>query len=228
MTGTDQPRHDISPDRIAEFRAREAERYRAARRKTEAAIGAGIPGYFGGVPMHWMRDWPMPFPILVDKARGATITDIDGNRLDDFCLGDTGSMFGHSPLAGRPRRSAARPSAASPTCCRRRRARVGALLEKTVRPARLAGRDDGDATPTALRCSVARAVTNRPKILVFNGCYHGAVEDTFVRLKDGKPINRPGLAGEVPRPTPKPRVSSNSTTSTRSSMSSARATSPAS
>jgi len=40
-----------------------------------------------------------------------------------------------------------------------------------------------DANRFALR--VARAVTNRPKILVFNGCYHGAVEDTFVRLKDG-------------------------------------------
>jgi glutamate-1-semialdehyde aminotransferase len=47
--------------------------------------------------MHWMSDWPTPFPILVDCAKGATVTDIDGNTLDDFCLGDTGSMFGHSP-----------------------------------------------------------------------------------------------------------------------------------
>ena len=62
-----------------------------------------LPAFFGGVPMHWMNDWPTPFPIVVDHARGATITDIDGNRLDDFCLGDTGSMFGHSPPAGGPR-----------------------------------------------------------------------------------------------------------------------------
>ena len=51
-----------------------------------------------------------------------------------------------------------------------------------------------DANRFALR--VARAVTGRPKILVFNGCYHGAVDETFVRLDDGKPVNRPGLAGE--------------------------------
>ena len=51
-----------------------------------------------------------------------------------------------------------------------------------------------DANRFALR--VARAVTGRPKILVFNGCYHGAVDETFVRLKDGQPVNRPGLAGE--------------------------------
>ncbi|HRE18180.1 MAG TPA: hypothetical protein PLW86_14110, partial [Rhodocyclaceae bacterium] len=40
---------------------------------------------------------PMPFPFLVETASGASITDIDGHELDDFCLGDTGSMFGHSP-----------------------------------------------------------------------------------------------------------------------------------
>jgi glutamate-1-semialdehyde 2,1-aminomutase len=39
-------------------------------------------------------------------------------------------------------------------------------------------------------------VTGRPRILVFNGCYHGAVDETFVALKDGKPANKPGLAGE--------------------------------
>jgi glutamate-1-semialdehyde 2,1-aminomutase len=42
-----------------------------------------------------------------------------------------------------------------------------------------------------------RAITKRPKILVFHGCYHGAADDTFVRLKDGKPIHRPGLLGQV-------------------------------
>ena len=52
-----------------------------------------------------------------------------------------------------------------------------------------------DANRFALR--VARAVTGRPKILVFNGCYHGSVDETMVRLVDGRPVNRPGLAGEL-------------------------------
>ena len=51
-----------------------------------------------------------------------------------------------------------------------------------------------DANRFALR--VARAVTGREKILVFNGCYHGSVDETMVRLDDGRPVNRPGLAGE--------------------------------
>ena len=87
----------ISRERIAMLRETEAEVFRKARPKSLAKAGNGLPGFFGGVPMHWMNDWPTPFPILVDSAKGATITDIDGNKLDDFCLGDTGSMFGHSP-----------------------------------------------------------------------------------------------------------------------------------
>ncbi|TIV64466.1 MAG: aspartate aminotransferase family protein, partial [Mesorhizobium sp.] len=75
--------------RIAELREMEAAAFRKARPKSEAKLGNGIAGFLGGVPMHWMTDWPTPFPILVDGAKGATITDIDGNRLDDFCLGDT-------------------------------------------------------------------------------------------------------------------------------------------
>ncbi len=52
-----------------------------------------------------------------------------------------------------------------------------------------------DANRFALR--VARAVTGRPKILVFNGCYHGTVDETFVRLVDGRVVHRPGLLGQV-------------------------------
>ena len=51
-----------------------------------------------------------------------------------------------------------------------------------------------DANRFALRA--ARAITGRPKILAFNGCYHGAVDETFVKLKDGRPANKPGLAGQ--------------------------------
>jgi glutamate-1-semialdehyde 2,1-aminomutase len=52
-----------------------------------------------------------------------------------------------------------------------------------------------DANRFALR--VARAVTGRPRILVFNGCYHGTVDETFVRLVNGRAVNRPGLLGQV-------------------------------
>ena len=185
----------IDARRIAALRADETEIFCSARPKSQARTGNGIAGFFGGVPMHWMTDWPTPFPILVESARGATITDVDGNRLDDFCLGDTGSMFGHSPapVARAIRRQAGRgltymlPSEDALA--------VGALLqERFGLPFWQIATTATDANRFALR--VARAITGREKILVFNGCYHGSVDETMVRLVDGKPVNRPGLAGE--------------------------------
>lgn len=185
----------IAAARIAELRDREAHSFRSARPKSQARIGNGIAGFLGGVPMHWMSDWPTPFPILVERASGASIVDIDGNRLDDFCLGDTGSMFGHSPppVARAIRRQAGQgltymlPSDDALA--------IGPLLQqKFSLPFWQIATTATDANRFALR--VARAVTGRDKILVFNGCYHGSVEETMVRLADGTARNRPGLAGE--------------------------------
>jgi glutamate-1-semialdehyde 2,1-aminomutase len=50
-----------------------------------------------GVPMVWMTMWPGGFPVFYDEAHGSHVTDVDGRTYVDFCLGDTGSMSGHSP-----------------------------------------------------------------------------------------------------------------------------------
>ena len=87
----------IDRTRLLAVAKREANRFAAGRAKTKAALEKGAAPFLDAVPMHWMKDWPMPFPLLVEKARGARLTDLDGYEIDDFCLGDTGSMFGHSP-----------------------------------------------------------------------------------------------------------------------------------
>ncbi|WP_353644673.1 aspartate aminotransferase family protein [Mesorhizobium sp. WSM2239] len=195
MDETSAIKGGISLARISALRESQAAIFGKARPKTSAAIGKGMAGFLGGVPMHWMNDWPTPFPILVDRAEGATITDVDGNQLDDFCLGDTGSMFGHSPkpVARAIRRQSRRgltymlPSADALA--------IGPLLaERFGLPHWQIATTASDANRFALR--VARAVTGRAKILVFNGCYHGAVDETFVRLEAGRAVNKPGLAGE--------------------------------
>jgi glutamate-1-semialdehyde 2,1-aminomutase len=47
-----------------------------------------------------------------------------------------------------------------------------------------------------LRCASREPSPQRPKILVFNGCYHGTVDETFVSLRGGKPCHRAGLLGQ--------------------------------
>ncbi|MGB8814108.1 MAG: aminotransferase class III-fold pyridoxal phosphate-dependent enzyme, partial [Paracoccaceae bacterium] len=186
----------IRRDRIAALTAREAKRFAATRPQTQVALAAGAGAWLGGVPMHWMRDWPMPFAMLVAKAKGARLTDIDGYGVDDFCLGDTGSMFGHSPkaVARAIRKQAGRGlTYMLPT---EDALEAGRLLTKRFGDYRWQiATTATDANRFALR--VARAVTGRSKVLVFNGCYHGTVDETMVTLADGKTVNRPGLVGQV-------------------------------
>src|SRR5262249_33427199 len=56
-----------------------------------------------------------------------------------------------------------------------------------------------DANRFAIR--LARQITGRPKILVFNWCYHGTVDETFITLyEDGGCGPRPGNIGPPVNP----------------------------
>lgn len=186
----------IAASKIAAFKKSQDAIYAKHRVKTKATLAKGAAPFVSGVPMHWMLDWPMPYPMLVDKAKNASLVDMDGNLLDDFCLGDTGSMFGHSPKAVTKaiRRQAKRGlTYMLPT---EDALEVGNLLVERFGPFRWQiATTASDANRFALR--VARAVTGRSKVLMFNGCYHGAVDETYVKLKDGKTAQKPGLVGQA-------------------------------
>ncbi len=197
MTDDSLPRTaGLDPARLARFAARESRRFERARPKTRALLDAGADAWLAGVPMHWMRDWPSPFPLVVKRAVDARLTDADGFEIDDFCLGDTGSMFGHSPapVARAIRKQAGRGlTTMLPT---KAALHAGLLLRERFGPYRWQiATTATDANRNALR--VARAVTGRRKVLVFNGCYHGTLEDTMVALENGRTVARPGLVGQV-------------------------------
>lgn len=164
--------------------------------RSRALAGRSASHWLRGVPMYWMADWGTPFALFVETAHGVSLTDADGDDYADFCLGDTGAMFGHSApaIAAAVARQAARglttmlpsPDAAA----------VGELLSQRFDlPYWQVTATASDANRSVTRW--ARAVTGRPKILVMQGCYHGAVDDTFVTLEHGRARNRPGLVGEV-------------------------------
>ena len=86
-----------TPQRIAALQQAERERFIATHPQSMAQAAAAQAHYLFGVPLHWMRDWPTPATLAVHSAQGVTLTCADGLRYADFCLGDTGAMFGHSP-----------------------------------------------------------------------------------------------------------------------------------
>lgn len=198
MTNTKSSRivAGVKEARLRHLALQEARRFEASRPATRAALEYGAAPWLSGVPMHWMTDWPMPFPILVEHAKGARLVDLDGYGIDDFCLGDTGSMFGHSP---RPVAKAIRKQARRGLTYmlpNKVALKVGALLTDVFGPYRWqVSTTASDANRNAIR--VARAVTGRPKILVFNGCYHGTVDDVMVDLHQGQTRTRPGLLGQI-------------------------------
>jgi glutamate-1-semialdehyde 2,1-aminomutase len=175
--------------------SQQRETFTVAHPKSQA-LAAQASAWRGGVPMHWMRDWATPFPIYVQSAKQATLTDVDGHAYDDFCLGDTPSMFGHA----RPELAAAIAKQASegvgfmlPTPLANE---VGDLLRERFHMAQWqVATTASDANRAVIRW--ARAITKRDKILVFDGCYHGMVDDCFVALRDGVASNKMGLIGQV-------------------------------
>jgi len=185
----------ISAAVIARVAEREAERFRAANPRAFAHHAAAT-GWFQSVPFHWMKDWPSPVPIVTASASGATLASIDDRTYDDFCLGDTASLFGHSP----PALTAALAKQAGEGLSYMLPTERGAALSAKLRA--MFGLPQWQVTTTASEANRAvirwcRAVSGRRRILTFNGAYHGAVDDAFVDLTDGAPLMRASLVGQV-------------------------------
>lgn len=183
-------------DRIAN---REAEVFRKTNPRSLVLAGKAA-NWFQGVPFHWMLDWPSPVPLVAAKAEGATLTTVDGRTLDDFCLGDTASMFGHSPKPSADALATQAREGLSYMLPTEKGVELGAMLSAMF------GLPRWQVTTTASEANRAvirwcRGITGRQKILIFNGCYHGAVDDVFVDLKPHtsgwEPQVRASLIGQV-------------------------------
>lgn len=197
MTQEQRPtRAGLDWPRAQAFLAQERARFTNAHPRSAALAARARDHLLFGVPLHWMNDWGTPFALHVDHASGAQVTDVDGHTLVDFCLGDTGAMFGHSPapVAAAVARQATRGF--TTMLATEDAAVVGEqLAQRFGLPVWQFAMSATDANRYIVRW--LRAATGRQKILVFNGCYHGTIEDVFVDLVDGRPVQRDSLLGQV-------------------------------
>lgn len=191
--------------RLARQYALEQQRFRDTHPRSRALYDRAQRSLLEGVPMHWMKKWTGGFPVFVASAQGAYLTDVDGLQYLDLCLGDTGAMTGHAPphtLEAIRRQAARGITTMLPT-------------EDSLWVAEELGRRFGlphwqfalsatDANRFAIR--LARMITGRPRILIFNWCYHGTVDETLVILQDGVPQMRPGNIGPAVNPVETTRV----------------------
>ena len=196
-TITETPvRPGIDAERAAAVLQRERATFSERNPRSRALAARADDHLLFGVPLHWMNDWGTPFALHVAQAEGATLVDADGHRLADFCLGDTGAMFGHAPapvVQAMARQAAQGFTAMLPS---EDAAAVGALLaERFGLPSWQFATTATDANRFVLRW--LRAASGRRKVIVFNGCYHGTVDDVYVDLINGQPVQRDSLLGQV-------------------------------
>ena len=199
MTAVDRPRLASLMEREEQRFVREHPRSRELHERARRTLP-------GGVPMHWMTKWASPFPVFVESARGAHFRDVDGHEYVDLCLGDTGAMTGHSPeatLAAVRRQLERGITHMLPT--EEAAAAAELLATRFGLPEWQFTLSATDANRFALR--LARAITRRPKILVFDYCYHGTVDETFATLRgDGSVGPRRGNIGPAVDPGATTRV----------------------
>ncbi|MFN3988070.1 MAG: aspartate aminotransferase family protein [Rhodocyclaceae bacterium] len=190
----------VAPETLERFVSRERDAFIAAHPRSRTLADAAGQHFLFGVPMHWMRDWPSPTPLFIERAQGARLHTADGSELIDFCLGDTGAMFGHSPAPIARALAVHAADGLTAMLPSVEAAEVGRLLsDRFGLPCWQLATTASDANRFVLRW--ARAVTGRPAIIVFDGCYHGTVDDTLVDRADNAHgfhgVMRPSLLGQV-------------------------------
>lgn len=185
----------IDRKHLAELTTVEQKRFLEKHPKSGEMFRAAKNVMPGGVPMSWMAKWPGAYPVFVESALGARFTDVDNNVYIDFCLGDTGSMTGHSP---EPTVKAIReqvgkgltamlPTQDAVVVSTELATRFGLPLWQFTVSAT-------DANRHVIRYS--RHITGKKKIIVIDRCYHGSVDETFATLdSNGLTVAREGNIG---------------------------------
>jgi len=186
-----EPRDPDARARLLQFIALETAKFRGQDTAPPAERGQG---WYAGVPLHWMLDWPVA--PTIQSAQGSEVTDTQGRVFNDFCLGDSAALFGHSPPEVVAAVQQQLQHGFNTLLVDERARRVGGLLAERFRlPFWQMTLSASDANRFAVR--LARAITGRDLVLVFEGCYHGAVEDAMVTAQNGRVVARPGLLGQV-------------------------------
>jgi glutamate-1-semialdehyde 2,1-aminomutase len=191
--------------RLASLLEDEEARFRRAHPRSGELWERSQRMLLGGVPMSWMTEWASPYPVYMAEAGGARLVDVDGNEYVDFCLGDTGAMTGHSPAGSLPAIVRQLERGLTTMLPTEDAIWVGDELTRRFGPSRWQFTTSAtDANRCVLR--FCREVTGRPKILVFDYCYHGTVDETFATLDGDRVRARDGNVGPPVDPAVTTRV----------------------
>jgi glutamate-1-semialdehyde 2,1-aminomutase len=171
----------------AEAALAEAEdRYRAQNPKSLAQhreACASMPGGNTRASIH-----ADPFPLTIGRGEGARLWDLDGHEYTDFLSEFTAGIYGHSHPAIRAAITAALDGGLNFGAHNATEAKFAEAVCARFPSIELVRFTNSGTEANLMAVSAARAITGRPKILVFGGGYHGGV---FYFRGRGNPVNAP-------------------------------------
>jgi glutamate-1-semialdehyde 2,1-aminomutase len=124
-------------------------------------------------------------PLFIQKARGTTLKDVDGNRLTDFCLSWGVFILGHAHSAVNTAIRKAVSNGTSygiPSLQETKLARLVNHHFPSMEKVRFVS-SGTEAVMSAIR--LARGYTKRNIIVKFDGCYHGHADHLLVSAGSG-------------------------------------------
>ena len=114
-----------------------------------------------------------PFPLAIEKAAGATLTDVDGHTYTDFVGDFSAGLYGHSHPVIREAVQATLESGMAYGSTSPYEARLAALVCARFPSIEQVRFTTSGTEGNMLALVTARAVTGKDSIMVFEGAYHG-------------------------------------------------------
>jgi glutamate-1-semialdehyde 2,1-aminomutase len=128
-----------------------------------------------------------PFPLAMARAEGCRLWDMDGTEYVDFLGEYTAGLYGHSHPVIRAALDRALDGGISMGAHNMVEAKFARAVCDRFALDRVRFTNSGTEA-NLLALTLARVFTRRPKILAFDGAYHGAV---FSFAGGGSPVNAP-------------------------------------
>lgn len=178
----------VDRDRVRGLKNAEDARFAAAHSKSAALIERARAVMPNGVPMAWQVGSYHHLPMWIAEGRGTRLTDVDGNTYVDFNIADLSMFCGYAP----------EPLVRAVSEQMARGNQFLLPTEDAIVVSDELGRRWGvpkwqytssatHANTEAIR--VARVATGREKVLMFEGKYHGHLDEALVELDaDGRVV----------------------------------------
>ena len=150
----------------------------------------------GGVSSNF-RYHSLPAPLAIDRGEGPHVWDADGNRYIDYVLGNGPAFLGHTPRAVLDAVKASLEHGQAFTSVHQAEIDLAERLVELIPCAERVRFDVSGTQAGHIALRLARAHTGRPKVVKFEGHYHGWADNIFLSMNptpdEAGPVDAPSV-----------------------------------